>query len=554
MTNLPVNSLTVGFGFSLINIQVLPSATPQTLSIDMTIENDKWYTIKTVLSSNTYTFLIDGTQIASVDATQFQGAASQSWGTGSLTKGSVGFSPWYGQSAYYKDVTVTAQDGTTVFYSNPMTSDDILYEYSVGVSLRNVCLDGPKRDREVWIGDFAHTARSISTSSGRFDFIKDMIALEFDFQAKSGQNLVPINSYVGNDPDHSVVDTQHWFDLGDYQFFFLTMLGEYFATNNDKDLVSQYWDQTKALVQTLIDTTIDPSTHLAQGSTTWFLAQGEQQATAPTALFVQALRSLSNIASVLGDTDSKNSWTALAKTIQDAINLTNFNGNAYGISTAKLGVTGVAATAFTILSGVATDQSSSGSIGALSLSGIGYMDHSDMSLGGGTQLSPNTQGFLLESLFQAYLNLPISIDVVMPALKTLTQTFWPAMTKAGNHKNYTGASWEYIYSDGRPGIDLFTSLGHPWGSAPTYVYTNYLLGVRTRWNEDLNAYEWIFDPVFEVATGLGLTWVNGTVPLASGGYIQASWSANSGDSTSYTSSVKVVGNDDIQILDLTQSS
>lgn len=88
----------------------------------------------------------------------------------------------------------------------------------------------------------------------------------------------------------------------------------------------------------------------------------------------------------------------------------------------------------------------------------------------------------------------------------------------------TGTSWEYLYQDGSPGIGLFTSLGHPWGGSPTYIYTGYILGLRTEWNEVNKSYQWIADPAFDVAAGLGITWASGKVPLPSGGHIQMCWS------------------------------
>ncbi|KAK7937359.1 Six-hairpin glycosidase-like protein [Apiospora aurea] len=42
----------------------------------------------------------------------------------------------------------------------------------------------------------------------------------------------------------------------------------------------------------------------------------------------------------------------------------------------------------------------------------------------------------------------------------------------------SGASWEYVLPDRRPGLDRFTSLAHPWGGAPTYVLTGWATGLQ----------------------------------------------------------------------------
>jgi hypothetical protein len=187
----------------------------------------------------------------------------------------------------------------------------------------------------------------------------------------------------------------------------------------------------------------------------------------------------------------------------------------------------VLATAFTIRAGIANSSQASSSIQALSslFYLIGYKDDTITSNSPTTTLSPNTQGFLLESLFLAYTQLNVTADVVVPVLQNLLDIFWPKMLNQNEY--YSGAPWEYLYVDGSPGIGLFTSLCHPWGGAPTYVLTDYVLGVR-REVDTTGEYRWVFDPPLEVLQGLGLTWVKGRVPLPRGGWIEAGWAIDDG--------------------------
>jgi hypothetical protein len=37
---------------------------------------------------------------------------------------------------------------------------------------------------------------------------------------------------------------------------------------------------------------------------------------------------------------------------------------------------------------------------------------------------------------------------------------------------HTGTAWEYIYPDGRPELDIFTSHAHPWGAALRTYWSN----------------------------------------------------------------------------------
>jgi hypothetical protein len=101
-----------------------------------------------------------------------------------------------------------------------------------------------------------------------------------------------------------------------------------------------------------------------------------------------------------------------------------------------------------------------------------------------------------------------------------------------------------VYADGSPGIGIFTSLSHPWGGAPTYVLTNYVLGVRRELDTTTGTYGWVFDPVLEILEGLGLTWVKGKVPLESGGWIEAGWSIADG---TVTSNLEVVGAKGVEV-------
>jgi hypothetical protein len=66
------------------------------------------------------------------------------------------------------------------------------------------------------------------------------------------------------------------------------------------------------------------------------------------------------------------------------------------------------------------------------------------------------------------------------------------------------------------------------GGAPTYVLTDYVLGVRRELNEGTELFEWVFDPVWRIVDGLGLTWAQGGVPAFGGGWIEARWSVENG--------------------------
>ena len=306
-TLLPLNSLTVGFGFSIVNQTILPSAPIVHFPVALEIVDDVWYRITTEITSTGYDISINGSHVAFVDNAQFKDYINPSWGSPTATDGTWGFAPFLDQAAYFTDVEVTSSDGETL-YSNVLTNPDILADYRVAENRAKVCLDGAKRDRLIWIGDFAHTARMLAASTGRCDFIKSMIEYEFQWQLTRGDGagLVPIQEAMGDGRQFRYKYFPSQYGENDYYIFFLLTIGDYYALTEDQPLMRNHWQGIQALVKTLVEMFLDPRSGLLADpdDVLWFTAQGAQNATAPTALFVIALRGLLPIAHALGDADA----------------------------------------------------------------------------------------------------------------------------------------------------------------------------------------------------------------------------------------------------------
>ena len=550
----PQNTLVAGYGFTLVNQTILPSAPLRNYTLPITISDNEWYRVTTTINSTGYLISINDQEIAFVTSAFIEPYVT-GWATTALTDGTWAFGPYLDQEAYYKDVEVIAQNGSTV-YTNAMTSDEVYQEYAIAGNERAVCLDGAKRDRVIWFGDFTHTARELATSTGSYYFIQSMIELAFEWQFLSGpaDGLVAIQPLLGAGSQYKDVYYPAQFGETDYEHFFLVILGDYFRLTSDTTLLGKYWDGTKLLVQTLVDRYVDPASGLLAGpGTSWFTAQGTQNATAPTALFAVGLNQLVQVANALNDSATAASYASLSAKLASAINnqLWSDDLGAYGLSLTEPQDTSALATAFTIRAGIANTTQATSSIEKLSdlFYLIGYKDSTTVGNGGGTQLSPNVQGFLLESLFLAHSQLNVSADVIVPVVKNLLEVYWPVMVNQNQY--YTGAPWEYAYPDGSPGIGIFTSLCHPWGGAPTYVLSDYILGVRREMNVTTGSFEWVFDPVWAIVEGLGLEWAKGRVPLLGGGYIEAEWTYNNGTAANGSSpqmTVTVEGNSDVHVV------
>ncbi|RDW67558.1 hypothetical protein BP6252_08954 [Coleophoma cylindrospora] len=511
---LPPSSLVTGYGFSLVNQTTLTSGPVTSQTLNMTINEDQWYEINTTISSNGYKISINGTLVATISYDEAETWPSALFGPPSAVEGTWGFGPFQDQVAYVKDVSVFASNGT-ILYENPMTSTSILEEYGVAPNQLPLCLDGSKRDRVVWLGDFVHTARTVLASTNRTDHIFGVVDFEFAFQIDSGTGAgyTPTSAPMGSSPSYKTLRYPVNYAIDDYQIFFMVSLGDLYRTTGNLDLFKEYWNQTKLLSSAMLDK-IDPITGL-MGDTGSYFFSGAVNGTAPSALMVIALNQLVVVAEALGDTATAVQYKSAAANISTAVNslLWNEEIGSYSYSLAAPTNISAASVAFAIRSGIANTTQASLSIASLSALkyGCGYLTDNTAPGSNSSQLSPNILGFLLESLFIA--NTTLSVPTLEVA-KDLLDNFWSMMVTQNEY--YSGATWEYLYPNGAPGIDLFTSLAHPWGSAPTYVLEEYVLGVSSL---EAGYKKWKFQPLLY---GLELDFAEGVIPVP-GGSIFASW-------------------------------
>ncbi|KAJ8554737.1 hypothetical protein ON010_g9746 [Phytophthora cinnamomi] len=83
------------------------------------------------------------------------------YGWASRGEGAIGFGGWQDQAPYARNVTATSlTDSSEALYSNPMTDESVVVpEFGGQSNPYGACLDGAKRDRYIWLGDFYHTTR-----------------------------------------------------------------------------------------------------------------------------------------------------------------------------------------------------------------------------------------------------------------------------------------------------------------------------------------------------------------------------------------------------------
>ncbi|PWY93095.1 Six-hairpin glycosidase [Aspergillus sclerotioniger CBS 115572] len=521
-TIVPPNTLAVGYGWNLVNQTSLTTGKVNHYPLPFDIKEGHWYGISTTINATGYGVTVNGTDIF-VAFNDLQIVSGSTGSSGSLTGGTWGFGPYQDQIALVKDVEVHAQNGTLI-YNNPMTSSSVLEEFGVMTSNHSICLDGAKRDRLVWSGDFVHTYRVIQSSTGRSDFVTGSLKYWLDRQALDSSEY---RGYFSMSPamgqSAKYVNTYDSFGLLDYQLFFLDAFAGYYRNSGDNNFVLQHWKQIKKGVEAVLSL-IDEQSGLAVATDIGAFFSGSSNGTAVSALLAHTLSRVAEIASVVDETDVASRWTRSADSIKDAIRdqLWNSHLGAYAADLSDLTEQSITGTAWAILSGVSNSTQAESSIATLSSLrlGIGYKTSTSVSNASTTDLAPFLSGFLLEAILQASRNSPSASQARVTAISVLLDQLWAAMVTQDEY--YTGGAWEYVYPDGRPGLDLYTSHAHPWAAAPTYVLTEYVLGIQAT---SAGFSEWAFRPAI---LDVNVSWARGRVPTPNGP-IRASWQLGHND-------------------------
>ncbi|KAI7783643.1 alpha-l-rhamnosidase [Diaporthe eres] len=441
---------------------------------------------------------INDTQVFNVSRTAYPLA------TGAFS-GSFGFGAYQDQSAYFRNAAVHDTANGTSLYENALTSETVLTEYGTAELAASVCLDGPKRDRLVWLGDFYHTARILAASTSRVDHSRGTLQFLLDSQVANGQlNISPNLGYDIKASAAAMAAPSGSFGLPDYQILGLISFGDHVRLHNDVEWAKETWEGWQRNIDWLL-ATVNSTTGLITLPSPFAFIGGPDAGSPVSCAAVQALRGVADVATAIGDAESAERYTATASSLSDAINekLWNDDIGAYSLTIYNATEISVPGTAFCITSSVASAGQTARSISALSALrlGPGYKDTSAVSSSDpAVKISPNTNGFLLPALFRGN---------ATAGAGELLRGLWGAMI--ATNETDVGASWEYVNSATlAPGLGLLTSLCHPWGGAPTYVLTEWAAGLRPAAGVDGFGYKaWV--PAPETGAQLGLKEASATV-------------------------------------------
>ncbi|KKY13581.1 putative alpha-l-rhamnosidase [Diplodia seriata] len=419
-TLLPPSTLVANYGWSLVNQTTLETGPNVYYPLPFEVKEDKWYNITTTINATGYAVSIDGSDPIFVFNANGINSAPSTFSSGDKTSGTWGFGPFQDQQAYFTNVVVEAENGT-VLYKSDLKGASVLEEHGVAANTHNVCLDGAKRDRLVWTGDYAHTQRIIAASTASTAFSTGTLAYALEWQAPNSSlypNFSGMSASMGASP--AVGGTARaGYALIDYQFLYLLAFADYHRATADSSFLATHYPQLRRLADSLAATLVDPATGLVSIPPSLpgiFFLGPSANATAPSALFAHALARAADLASAaaVAAASDESVPDALANETALSPNLSGFLLEALMVASRE------AAFDSSSSAGAAMNNSSSGGDGAATRS----------------------------------------------ALSHLLDDLWPAMLT--NDAYATGSSWEYVLPDGAPGLGpSYTSLAHPWGGAPT---------------------------------------------------------------------------------------
>ncbi|KAJ5311999.1 hypothetical protein N7508_002829 [Penicillium antarcticum] len=503
-TLFPPSTIVMGYGVAFVNQTTLTSYVLDTFPVTFDVQEGVWYRISSTVQAGRLAVSIHNHTIFNVSLSNYYVGSGRSIST----DGSFGFGAWQDQSGLIRNVVALDTTGRPI-YKNPLTNASrVLSEYGVGNNFYSTCVDGARRDRLVWLGDFLHTVRIVGVTTGRTDHIRGTFSQLFVYQLATGQLpmapslgysplIVPKTFAVGGNLGSGI------YLLPDYHILALISFVSYMESWNDIQFAKENWVSLQNAVKWL-SAQLNNQTGLIDFSSYVNAFLGPTDGIAVNAAAVEAFSGMSSVAAAVGDNSSAARWTAMSASLKTAINANLWNKElgVYSLAPSNPNDFSVSGIAFAISSGVANKSQALSSLEHISTLrlGPGYRDASTVKPNDtSANLSPNTNGFLLPALIR----LGKSEEA-----RFLLENLWGAMVS--NNATYSGASWEYVNQESNPGLGQYTSLSHPWGGAATYALTQNVMGIRPT---EFGYKSWIVEPAY---VGFGLDEVESTVPTPYG--------------------------------------
>jgi hypothetical protein len=411
----------------------------------------------------------------SLDALAADAPDTQPYGTVKIDDVALDFTPFLGRPASYTGWFESSDKELNRYwyeasYTNELItdtfrSDDIDPRGADSPGLRGklVLTDGPKRDRDPYVGDVAVSGRTAYLTHDVSVAAKNVLADLADHQRADG--WIPpasINDYT--------------LPLFDYPLYWVTSSWDYVLYTGDTAYATTYYPNLLKVLDAWYPSLTDADGLLRKGLNGTsgygdyaFLGR-TGQVTYYNALYVMALRNAAALASSLGHPDDAARWRARAGTVATAINTHLWDANAGAYLDSAVGAVRHAqdGNSYAVLTGVADATRAGRALDYLATNNVtaygnSFMDNDTLVPDGRQRVYAFTSYPEIQARFQTG-----QADSAIDQIKRMYG--W----MSGHDPGIT--SWEGIGAGGSMYQGPYTSAAHGWSTGVLPALTNDLLG------------------------------------------------------------------------------
>ena len=411
----------------------------------------------------------------SLDALAADAGKTQPYGTVRIDRVSLDFTPYLGTPASYTGWFESSDKQLNQYwyqasYTNELITDTFRSDDidprgadSPGLVGKLVLTDGPKRDRDPYVGDVAVSGRTAYLTHPVGEAAKNVLADLADHQRADG--WIPPAS-IGN----------YTLPLFDYPLYWVTSSWDYVLYTGDTGYASTYSPNLIKVLDTWYPSVTDTNGLLQKGLNGTsgygdyaFLGR-TGEVTYYNALYVQALRNAAALATALGHADDATRWTARAQTVATAVNAHLWDASAGAYLDSAVGAVrhGQDGNGYAILSGVADATRATSALSYLATAnatpyGNSFMDNNTLVPDGRDRVYAFTSYPEIQARFRTG-----QVDSAIDQIKRMygwMSTHDPGLT-----------SWEGIGANGSMYEGPYTSAAHGWSTGVLPALTNELLG------------------------------------------------------------------------------
>ncbi|MFE9809759.1 alpha-L-rhamnosidase C-terminal domain-containing protein [Streptomyces sp. NPDC005227] len=451
-----------------------------------------------------------------LDALPGDAPVAQSWGTVEIDSVSLDFTAYLGTPSTYRGWFLCSDDDLNRYwygasYTNELVTDTFRQDdvdprnaWSPSLEGKLVLHDGPKRDRDPYVGDLAVSARTLY--------------LTHDDAAAAARNvLADLAEHQRADgwiPPASI--SNYALPLFDYPLWWVTCSWDYVLYTGDRSYASRYYSNLLKVLDTWYPSVTDSAGLLSKGLNNtggygdYAFLDRTGRITYYNANYVQALNDASQMARWLGHDADAQRWERRAGEVKDAVNAHLWDEDAGAYLDSATGAVRHAqdGNSIAITAGVADAERAASALAHLDATtqrpyGNAFMDN-DTIFGDASQRV---------YAFTSYPEIVARFESgrAESAVDQIRRTYgWMDSHDPGI------TNWEGIGPGGSLYEGAYTSMAHGWSTGVLPALTHQLLGARPT-SPGYATWEVRPQPA-------GISWAQGQLPTPHGP-LQVSWEA-----------------------------